>query len=158
MMSAKTIYIASDHAGFALKEHFLKKDSHYPWVDLGSFKEGVSVDYTDFAKKLAESLKPSVLSSSPQDSEMSFGVLICKSGQGMCMQANRYPYIRAALGWSVETARLSREHNNANVLCLGSHFTETSLCEKILKCFLETHFLKQHHQRRVEKLSQSIFS
>ena len=157
----KKIYIASDHAGFLLKAHFIKKNTRFPWEDLGVFTDKKSVDYPDYVEKLALSLSQSINQNKKRkkventkntnDPDV-FGVLICKSGQGMAMKANRYFFIRAALCWSEDSARLSREHNNANVLCLGGGLLEFSLCEKILKTFLESKFLSGRHEKRIEKL------
>jgi ribose 5-phosphate isomerase B len=141
------IYIASDHAGFALKAHLLQKYSgsqwpNWTWQDLGPATDD-RVDYPDFAALVGHALK--------QDSEAR-GVLICGSGQGMCISANRFRHIRAALAWSPEVAKLAREHNDANVLCLGSRVTNESMCETILETFLSTPFAGGRHQDRVKKL------
>lgn len=137
-----SLYIAADHAGFELKEHLKKKFAQITWKDLGTNSLD-SVDYPDFADRL------SVEISSHSDA---MGVLICGSGQGMAMRANRYSKIRAALCWSEETARLAREHNNANVLCLGSRVTSQTECEQILEMFLQTQFAGGRHQRRLDKM------
>jgi ribose 5-phosphate isomerase B len=150
-MAAADIYIASDHAGFLLKTHFLKKYSSLvsspvsslAWHDLGPASEE-RVDYPDFAGRLAQALLINPLA---------LGVLICGSGQGMCMSANRFKHIRAALAWSPEVAVLAREHNDANVLCLGSRVTAEPLCETILETFLATPFAGGRHQDRVKKMS-----
>jgi len=140
----KTIYIASDHAGLDLKRHLLSRFQALPWKDLGT-NTNDSVDFPDYAAKLCEAMKG--------DLEHSCGVLICGSGQGMAMRANRYPFIRAALCWDQQIAELAREHNNANVLCLAGRHTVYPLAEVILDAFLSTPFAGGRHQRRVDKLS-----
>jgi len=140
------IFIAADHAGFTLKSQLLATFPNLEWKDLGPANTD-SVDYPDYADFLAVELKkfPEAL-----------GVLICGSGQGMAIRANRYPHIRAGLCFSEEMARLSRAHNNANVLCLGSRFTDIELAKKILDVFLNTPFEGGRHERRVHKLTQKI--
>lgn len=150
----KKILIASDHAGLNLKQEFIKNNPELPWEDLGPTDTN-SVDYPDFAEKLATKL--SQLSKSYPATEDAFrseicGVLICGSGQGMAIKANRFPQIRAALCWSEEVAKLSREHNNANVLCLGARAVTPEVAQKILKTFLSSAFEGGRHSQRVAKL------
>ena len=144
-MTRTTIAIASDHAGFALKET-LKQDiaqMGYEVSDLGP--SGIqSVDYPDFAAALAEWLK-----SNPSHK----GVLICGSGIGMSMAANRHQHIRAALCRSGLEAALARRHNDANVLCLGERLTGVETARDCLKQFLQTEFEGGRHQGRVAKFS-----
>ncbi len=139
----KKIFIASDHAGVELKRHLIERFSDLNFVDLGTHS-GDSVDYPDYAKRLCEELEPHL----PE----ACGVLICGSGQGMAMRANRYPFIRAALCWNTEVARLSREHNDANVLCMGARLMDNQTAEKILEVFLATQFSGGRHAGRVDKL------
>lgn len=139
----KTIFIACDHAGLDLKRHLMGKFPFLPWKDLGTNSTD-SVDYPDYAEKLCLALKPEL--------KDSVGVLVCGSGQGMCIRANRFSFIRSALCWSEEVAKLSRQHNNANVLCLGGRLLNPTVCEGILKVFLETEFEGGRHQGRVDKL------
>ncbi len=136
------IYIASDHAGFDLKKAILHK---YPqMIDLGTDSDA-PVDYPDFAQKLALKLI--------QD-PMAFGVLICGSGSGVCIAANRFKHIRAVNCLSVEMARLARSHNDANVLCLGERLLDTGTAFSILDVFINTEFSgEERHKRRVEKMS-----
>ncbi len=141
----KTIFIASDHAGLEMKLHLIGRSPFLPWKDLGTFSAD-SVDYPDFAEKLSLEMKDRL--------DDSMGVLICGSGQGMAIRANRFPWIRAALCWSAEIAELSRQHNDANVLCLAGRHTPLSLAEKILHLFLHTPFEGGRHQKRVEKLNR----
>jgi ribose 5-phosphate isomerase B len=136
------IWTACDHAGFALKVRLMNLFPDYKWHDLGSFSEE-SVDYPDYAEKLAAAMK-----ARPTD----LGLLICGSGQGMAIKANRYPWIRAALCWNEEVARMARQHNHANVLCLAGRLIDAELNEKILTAFFSTPFEGGRHQRRVDKL------
>jgi ribose 5-phosphate isomerase B len=136
------IYIASDHAGFQLKQELKQMHPEIEWMDLGPASED-RVDYPDYAEKLAVTLK-----ASPNHK----GVLICGSGQGMAIKANRYPHIRAALCWNEEIAILSRGHNDANVLCLGSRHTEPELAADILTAFINAEFEGGRHSDRVKKL------
>ncbi len=139
----KTIFIASDHAGLDLKKHFLSRFPGLPFHDLGTMTAD-SVDYPDYAAKLCREMEGRL--------KDSCGILICGSGQGMAMRANRFPFIRAALCWSEETAHLTREHNDANVLCLGGRLLSFPLAEKIFDKFLTTEFAGGRHQGRVDKL------
>lgn len=140
----KSIFIASDHAGLEMKSHLIGHFPFLPWRDLGT-NSPESVDYPDFASKLCVELKPHV--------KNSCGVLICGSGQGMAIMANRYSFIRAALCWNDEIAQLARQHNDANVLCLAGRHTPLHAADKILEAFLKTPFEGGRHQRRVDKLS-----
>lgn len=140
----KTIFIASDHAGFEMKQHLIGKFPFLPWKDLGTYSTE-SVDYPDYAVKLCKELEPRLGDS--------VGVLICGSAQGIAMRANRFPFIRAAIAWSVDIAKGSRLHNNANVLCLAGRHTALPLSEEILKAFLTTEFEGGRHQKRVDKLN-----
>lgn len=136
---------ASDHAGLVLKNKLKKSRADLDWRDLGCFRPE-RVDYPDYADKLCQSLQ-----------ENMFGVLICGTGQGMCIKANRYPKIRAALCWDEEIARLSRSHNKANVLCLPGRFLSLTQALKILNVFLTTDFDSQEaYNRRVKKLSSEL--
>lgn len=137
----KKLLIAADHAGLELKEHLKQATPEFPWEDLGTHS-AESVDYPDFAQKLAIKVAPPEV----------IGVLICGSGQGMAIGANRFNHVRAALCWNEDMARLAREHNDANVLCLGSRYLDNSTAEKILLTFLDTPFAGGRHQRRVDKL------
>src|ERR1700743_3625502 len=122
----KSLFIATDHAGLDLKTHLIGRFPFAPWKDLGT-NSPESVDYPDFAEKVCIEMKNHL-----SDSR---GILICGSGQGMAMRANRFPYIRAALCWSEEVATLARLHNDANVLCLAGRLTTPAVAEKILAAF-----------------------
>jgi ribose 5-phosphate isomerase B len=143
-MNPKTIAIASDHAGFELKE-LLKKDLAklgYAVEDFGT-KDTQSVDYPDYAHALAEAI---------EKTPGSRGVLICGSGIGMSIAANRHKGVRAALVQSAEAAKLSRQHNDANVLCLGARLVSAEAAQDCVKQFLATEFEGGRHAKRVEKL------
>lgn len=136
------ILIACDHAGFQRKRELKARFPNIDWKDLGTDAE-VSVDYPDYADRVAREvqLDPSLK-----------GVLICGSGQGMVIRANRYTNVRAALAWNGEIAKLSRQHNDANVLCLGSRVTDLDDCVAALQAFVETPFEGGRHEARVRKL------
>jgi ribose 5-phosphate isomerase B len=144
-MAEIKLWVGCDHAGFTLKQDLMRKFPQFEWHDQGTFNED-SVDYPDFAQKVVDALK------SETQRENTFGVLICGSGQGMVMKANRSPWIRAALCWNEEVARLARAHNNANVLCLASRLIDTAINEKILATFVSSPFEGGRHQRRVDKI------
>jgi ribose 5-phosphate isomerase B len=140
----KKICISSDHAGYKtkefLKEHLIK--SKISTIDLGPFFEK-SVDYPDYAKKVSNRV-------SKRKSDV--GILVCGSGTGMAISANKTKGIRAAVGYNIKSTQLSRQHNNANVLCLGSRLTKKKDIKKIIKIFLNTKFEGGRHKRRVKKI------
>ena len=139
------IALGSDHAGFELKEDLrsylaeMKIDA----LDLGTYSKD-SVDYPDVAVKVAEKVARG---------EVERGLLICGTGIGMSIVANRFAGVRAALCHDLYTARISREHNNANILALGGRVTGKGLAREILKVFLETEFQGGRHERRVKKIA-----
>ena len=140
----KKICISSDHAGFEIKE-FIKEfiiDSNISITDLGPFINQ-SVDYPDFAKKVSRRV-------SKKKSEI--GILVCGSGTGMAISANKSKGIRAAVGYNIKSTQLSRQHNNANILCLGSRLTKKKDIKKIISIFLKTKFEGGRHKRRVKKI------
>ncbi len=142
--SAKVL-IASDHAGFALKAEIQKLLPEYSWLDLGPISDD-RVDYPDFAEKLARKIA---------SGESTRGILICGSGIGMSISANRLTSVRAALVENPVSARLSREHNDANVLCLGSRFVAPEYGAEIARVWLETPFSKDvRHQARIDKIDR----
>lgn len=141
----KTILIGSDHAGFEMKE-ILKAyllELGYEVKDYGTYNKD-SVDYPDFAHPLAKVIN---------EDETGTGILVCGSGQGVCMTANKYPHVRAALVWSAEIAGLAREHNNANVLCIPGRFISEEVAKNAVDMFLKTPFAGGRHQVRVDKMS-----
>ena len=138
------ICISSDHAGYEIKElikeHLIK--SKISIIDLGPFLKK-SVDYPDYAKKVSNRV-------SKRKSDI--GILVCGSGTGMAISANKTKGIRAAVGYNIKSTQLSRQHNNANVLCLGSRLTKRKDIKKIIKIFLNTKFEGGRHKRRVKKI------
>jgi ribose 5-phosphate isomerase B len=159
------IWIASDHAGFELKKkivHFLSLHSverHYQVHDLGPDSTD-SVDYPDYADAVCEHLLRSwtlIDTKKPENTHLTeVGILVCGSGQGMCMRANKYPSVRAALCCDEQTTRLAREHNDANVLCLGGRQIDHDLGIRLVEIFLTTPFAGGRHQARVAKVSAPI--
>jgi ribose 5-phosphate isomerase B len=142
----ETIAIASDHAGFALKG-VLKLELEtlgYAPLDLGTH-DTASVDYPDYADKLAQAIKAG---------KAARGVLVCGTGIGISIAANRHREIRAALCQDATTARLSREHNDANVLVLGGRIVGEEVARECLKAFLATAFAGRRHEGRVAKLAK----
>lgn len=141
----KKIALASDHAGFTLKEivkRILQNYDDIEVIDLGPVTAEQSVDYPDYAKKLAENL-------------VDIGVLICGTGIGMSIAANRFKNVRAALCTTPEFAKLARAHNDANVLVLPGRFLNEEDAKACLDVFLTTPFDGGRHQQRVEKLSKN---
>ena len=139
------ISIASDHAGTTLKSEVVSslKKNGYDVLDNGPFNEN-SVDYPDFAK---------IVTADINERKSNFGILICGSGQGMAIMANKQSGIRAALCYTPEIAKLSRAHNNCNVLTLGARFIDKDSALKCINVFLNTPFEGGRHQRRVNKIN-----
>lgn len=138
------IPIASDHAGFEAKEKvkkILEELGHMP-VDFGTHSDE-SVDYPEYATQVSEKV---------DEGEHEMGILICGSGQGMCMTANKYKNIRAALVYDDESARMTRKHNNANILCLPGRQLSDEELKKIVTIWLEEEFEGGRHERRVNKI------
>ena len=140
----KKICIASDHGGFNLKEtikdYLIKKNISI--IDLGP-SENKTVDYPDYAKKVANRIKAK---------KSDVGILVCGSGTGMAISANKTKTIRAAVCYNVNSTRLSREHNNANIISLGARFTSKKLSLKLVNIFLKTKFEGGRHLKRVNKI------
>ena len=140
----KKICIASDHAGFNLKEeikdYLINKSVSI--FDLGPY-QNKSVDYPDYAKKLAKRIKYK---------KSDIGILVCGSGTGMAISANKIKGIRAAVCYNSISTRLSRQHNNANIIALGSRLTKKSLSLKLVEIFLKTKFEGGRHLRRIKKI------
>ena len=140
----KKICIASDHAGYDLKEtiknHLI--NNYISIFDLGP-RVKKSVDYPDFAKKLANRVKLN---------KSDIGILVCGSGTGMAISANKIKGIRAAVCYNPKSTRLSRQHNNANIIALGARLTKKSLSLKLVELFLKTKFEGGRHLKRVKKI------
>jgi ribose 5-phosphate isomerase B len=146
-MPADTIALAADHAGFELKQ-FLKQElegAGYAVLDLGTNSTD-SVDYPDFGRSIAVAIR---------DGRAGRGVAVCGTGIGISIAANREPKVRAALCHDVTSARLAREHNDANVLALGARLIGTEVARQCLHAFLETSFGGGRHTGRVAKLGSS---
>jgi ribose 5-phosphate isomerase B len=140
------IALASDHAGYAEKERLkeLLTDLNVEFDDLGTLSEE-SVDYPDYARKVAEQVA---------EGRVEQGLLVCGSGTGMAITANKVPGVRAAVAWSEETARLARQHNNANVLAIGARTTPPGDIPNIVRAWFATEFEGGRHAARVEKISE----
>lgn len=139
------IALASDHAGFAEKEKLkpLLTELGIDFSDLGTLSEE-SVDYPDYAQRVAEQVAEGYVDQ---------GVLVCGSGTGMAITANKVPGVRAAVAWSEETARLARQHNDANVLAIGARTTPQGEIPKIVRAWFDTAFAGGRHSERVKKIS-----
>ena len=140
------IAIACDHAGLESKERIksMLESMHYEVKDHGTYND-YSCDYPDFAYKVAKAVA---------NKEAKFGILICGSGIGMSIAANKIKGVRAGVCTSEEAARLSRCHNNCNVLCLGERLLDIAQMDKIVKKWLNTEFEGGRHQRRTNKIAQ----
>ncbi len=139
------VALGGDHAGFSYKAQliaFLEKKG-IPVLDLGPFSDA-SVDYPDFAHPVAQAV---------EEGRAAFGVLICGSGNGVAITANKHAGIRAALCWEKELAQLARSHNNANVLCMPARFVSVEAAIEMLQAFLETPFEGGRHENRVQKIA-----
>ncbi|MEO8576384.1 MAG: ribose 5-phosphate isomerase B [Gemmatimonadales bacterium] len=146
--SPEVIPIASDHAGFELKEKLKTKleDMGYAVQDLGA-KSPEPSDYPDFAHPLAREVSTG---------EVKRGILLCGSGVGVDIVANRYPHVRAALAWMPEIAELSRRHNDSNVLVIPARFVSDEDAVEMMKRWLETDFEGGRHARRVDKIDEEL--
>jgi ribose 5-phosphate isomerase B len=144
-MPIETLAIAADHAGYALKSKLLKEleTRGFRVLDLGTHSSD-SVDYPDFAQAMARAI---------ESGEVRRGVLICGTGIGIAIAANRHRAVRAAVCHDVSSARLARRHNDANVLALGARLTGDEVAKDCLAAFLETEFEGGRHARRVAKMS-----
>jgi ribose 5-phosphate isomerase B len=142
------IAIGSDHAGYEMKEALINwiSEQGVPVIDFGP-ESTESVDYPDYAHAVTASIL---------DEESVIGILICGTGNGICMTANKWRDIRAALCWNSEIASLVRQHNNANVLCLPARFISIEEAIGIVEIFLDTEFEGGRHEKRVDKINPSI--
>ncbi|HMT29388.1 MAG TPA: ribose 5-phosphate isomerase B [Bacteroidia bacterium] len=145
-MATHSIAIGSDHAGFDCKEYikeFMKKASPgFLLVDVGTYSAD-SVDYPDFAHQVALKV---------EKQEVDFGILICGSGNGVCITANKHAHVRAALCWSTELAALARQHNDANVLCIPARYVSHETAAAMVETFMNSAFEGGRHLKRVEKI------
>ena len=141
----KLIGLATDHAGFEMKEfvkNFINSKEDCSYKDFGT-NSSESVDYPDFAHPLAEAVEAG---------EVDLGIAFCGSGNGIAMALNKHQGIRAAICWNPEMARLTRAHNDANILVLPARFISISEIENIINMFLQTPFDGGRHQQRIEKI------
>lgn len=140
------IAVSSDHGGFALKSEIIGflKQYGYTYKDMGTYNAGESVDYPDYGHAVALAVK---------SGEFDRGIIICGTGIGISIAANKVPGIRAALCTDSYMARMSREHNNANILALGGRVTGPGAAVEIVRTWLNTDFLGDRHNRRVNKIS-----
>ena len=139
------IALGADHGGFKFKEAIkeMLTVEGYPIFDFGTFS-GESIDYPDIVHPVATAI---------EKGEATLGILICGSGQGVSITANKHQGVRAALAWNEDIAKLARQHNNANVLCLGERFMELEDVKKIIIAFLNSKFEGGRHERRVSKIA-----
>lgn len=142
----RKIALGSDHAGYEEKEKIKTTldELGIEYVDMGT-NSSDSVDYPDYARKVAEAVSKG---------EFEQGLLVCGSGTGMAIAANKFHGVRAAVAWSPEIARLARQHNDANILSLPARFTSAEDSANIVKAFFEADFEGGRHERRVEKISE----
>lgn len=140
----KKLAIASDHAGFELKEYLKEQlKNRYEITDFGTHSQD-SVDYPDFVHPSASSV---------ENGENELGILVCGSGQGVAITANKHQKIRCALCWMPELAELAKQHNNANMIALPARFIAKELALEIVEKFLNTDFEGGRHQNRVDKIA-----
>ena len=140
----RKVFISSDHAGYQLKEQIKKKFSRkFIFDDLGTYDSKNSVNYPDYAHNLCKKVSKN---------KQNMGILVCGSGMGMSMAANKHKKIRAALGYSIRNTRLSRSHNNANIITLGSRLTKKDTAFKCISVFFNTNFEGGRHKKRVKKI------
>jgi ribose 5-phosphate isomerase B len=138
------VWLVSDHAGYKLKHHLRRYlEGRYEVVDVGTFSEEAT-DYPQWVHQLMKEFDSAERA-----------ILLCGTGNGVCMTANRYPQVRAALAWNVEIARLARAHNDANVLCLPARFLQPHEAEAIVETFLTTAFEGGRHERRIAQINPS---
>lgn len=143
------IYIASDHGGFKLKQHLKKylTAKKIEFKDLGPDKFKKDDDYPDYASKVAREVSKNPM--------QHVGILLCRSGQGVCIVANKFKNVRAGLVWNMDQAKMSRNDDMANVLCLPSEFISPYVAEHIVKVWLATPFSEDsRHMRRIKKISE----
>ena len=140
----KKIFISSDHAGYNLKKKIIKKfENRFIFEDLGTNNSLISVNYPEYAHKLCKRVG---------SNNKNMGILVCGSGIGMSMAANRHKNIRAAVCYSVKNTKLSRLHNNANIITLGSRLTKKNTAFKCIEVFVKTKFEGGRHKKRVNKI------
>lgn len=139
-----SIAIGADHAGYPYKQALLQHlAARHEMVDFGTHGPA-SVDYPDFAHPVAQAVA---------SGQCAFGILVCGSGNGVAITANKHPQVRAALCWNEEIAQLARQHNNANIICLPARFVSPTEAVQMAQAFLQTDFEGGRHQQRVQKIA-----
>ncbi len=143
---SKKIALGGDHAGYTYKKEIIAdlQSKGYEVKDFGPFSEA-SVDYPDFVHPLSKAV---------ESKEFDFGILICGSGNGVAITANKYKDIRASLCWTNDLAAVARQHNDAHILCLPARFIELSDAKKFVQTFIDTPFEGGRHQNRVDKINK----
>ena len=142
------ILIGNDHAGYSLKLSIIKNlEDKYEFFDRGSYSNE-SVDYPDYASIIAKEI---------QSEKGDLGILICGTGNGVCMTANKFKGIRAAICWNEEIAKLAKQHNNANIICIPSRFIKVEEAMKIIESFILEKFEGGRHERRIKKINENLY-
>lgn len=142
------ILIGNDHAGYSLKLSIIKNlEDKYEFFDKGSYSDE-SVDYPDYASIIAKEI---------QSEKGDLGILICGTGNGVCMTANKFKGIRAVICWNEEIAKLAKQHNNANIICMPSRFIKVEEAMKIIESFILEKFEGGRHERRIKKINENLY-
>jgi len=142
------ILIGNDHAGYSLKLSIIKNlEDKYEFFDKGSYSDE-SVDYPDYASIIAKEI---------QSEKGDLGIIICGTGNGVCMTANKFKGIRAVICWNEEIAKLAKQHNNANIICLPSRFIKVEEAIKIIESFILEKFEGGRHERRIKKINENLY-
>ena len=142
------ILIGNDHAGYSLKLSIIKNlEDKYEFFDRGSYSNE-SVDYPDYASIIAKEI---------QSEKGDLGILICGTGNGVCMTANKFKGIRAVICWNEEIAKLAKKHNNANIICIPSRFIKVEEAIKIIESLILEKFEGGRHERRIKKINENLY-
>lgn len=142
------ILIGNDHAGYSLKLSIIKNlEDKYEFFDKGSYSNE-SVDYPDYASIIAKEII---------SEKGDLGILICGTGNGVCMTANKFKGIRAVICWNEEIAKLAKKHNNANIICIPSRFIKVEEAIKIIESFILEKFEGGRHERRIKKINENLY-
>ncbi len=142
------ILIGNDHAGYTLKLSIIKNlEDKYEFFDKGSYSDE-SVDYPDYASIIAKEI---------QSEKGDLGIIICGTGNGVCMTANKFKGIRAVICWNEEIAKLAKQHNNANIICIPSRFIKVEEAMKIIESFILEKFEGGRHERRIKKINENLY-
>ena len=142
------ILIGNDHAGYSLKLSIIKNlKNKYEFFDKGSYSDE-SVDYPDYASIIAKEI---------QSKKGDLGIIICGTGNGVCMTANKFKGIRAVICWNEEIAKLAKQHNNANIICIPSRFIKVEEAIKIIESFILEKFEGGRHERRIKKINENLY-